>query len=283
IVERGRGRGRGGRGGGRSDRDDGGDKEVELDENGEPKKPPVTYVPPEPSNDESEIFNTNIQTGVNFDKFDNTPIKVVIVSPTRELTLQIYTEARKFAFGSVLKVCVAYGGTAVRHQGDNIARGCHILVATPGRLQDFVDRNRVSFGSIRFVFLNNYLFVAIGIVGGASSDVEQVFHEVSKYEKQTTLKKLVEENEAHPGVRGDEAQRGLHRGDAVGAADADDSGLSADLGKILKQADQPIPDFLQGGGTATYRGNKYGGSDIRSFNNATAAANPGVQEEEEEW
>lgn len=43
-------------------------------------------------------------------------------------------------------------------------------------------------------FLNNYLFVAIGIVGGASSDVEQVFHEVSKYEKQNMLKKLVEEN-----------------------------------------------------------------------------------------
>lgn len=47
--------------------------------------------------------------------------QVVIVSPTRELTLQIFTEARKFAFASSLKICVAYGGTAVRHQGDNIA------------------------------------------------------------------------------------------------------------------------------------------------------------------
>lgn len=43
-------------------------------------------------------------------------------------------------------------------------------------------------------FLNNYLFIAVGIVGGASTDVEQIFHQVSKYEKQTTLKKLVEEN-----------------------------------------------------------------------------------------
>lgn len=33
-------------------------------------------------------------------------------------------------------------------------KGCHILVATPGRLQDFVDRNRVSFASIRFVVLD---------------------------------------------------------------------------------------------------------------------------------
>lgn len=33
-------------------------------------------------------------------------------------------------------------------------RGCHILVATPGRLHDFVDRNRVSFDGIRFVVLD---------------------------------------------------------------------------------------------------------------------------------
>lgn len=43
-------------------------------------------------------------------------------------------------------------------------------------------------------FLNNYLFVAVGIVGGASTDVEQIFYEVTKYEKQTTLKKLISEN-----------------------------------------------------------------------------------------
>lgn len=45
-----------------------------------------------------------------------------------------------------------------------------------------------------------------------------------------------------------------------------DIGLAADLAKILRQAEQPVPDFLQGGGTATYRGNKYGGSDIRVSN-----------------
>lgn len=43
-------------------------------------------------------------------------------------------------------------------------------------------------------FLNNYLFVAVGIVGGASSDVDQEFYEVSRYEKQEKLKSFVEEN-----------------------------------------------------------------------------------------
>lgn len=48
-------------------------------------------------------------------------LQVVIVAPTRELTLQIFNEARKFSYGSILKIAVAYGGTAVRHQGDNIS------------------------------------------------------------------------------------------------------------------------------------------------------------------
>lgn len=40
----------------------------------------------------------------------------------------------------------------------------------------------------------------------------------------------------------------------------------ADLSKILRQADQSVPDFLKGGGTATFKGNKYGGSDVRVSN-----------------
>lgn len=52
--------------------------------------------------------------------------QAVIVSPTRELTVQIFEEARKFAHGSILKVCVAYGGAAVRYQADKV-RVCKCL------------------------------------------------------------------------------------------------------------------------------------------------------------
>jgi len=44
----------------------------------------------------------------------------VIISPTRELTLQIFHEARKFAYGSVVRTVVAYGGTAVYHQAQEV-------------------------------------------------------------------------------------------------------------------------------------------------------------------
>lgn len=42
--------------------------------------------------------------------------QVVIVSPTRELTIQIYEQARKFAHNSVIRVVVAYGGTSTNYQ-----------------------------------------------------------------------------------------------------------------------------------------------------------------------
>lgn len=77
--ERGRGRGRGGRGGGRGG-GDGPPQEVELGEDGEPKKPPVTYVPPAPTEDEQEIFSSTISSGINFDKFDCIAVKVSFIT-----------------------------------------------------------------------------------------------------------------------------------------------------------------------------------------------------------
>lgn len=46
--------------------------------------------------------------------------QVIIVSPTRELTIQIWNEARKFSYETKIKVCVAYGGTAVYNQVQNV-------------------------------------------------------------------------------------------------------------------------------------------------------------------
>ena len=69
--------------------------------------------------------------------------EVLIVSPTRELTLQIYNEARKFIHESIYRPVVVYGGTSVGHQLRQLEMGCNILVGTPGRLGDFLNRKKV--------------------------------------------------------------------------------------------------------------------------------------------
>ncbi|KAK3335726.1 P-loop containing nucleoside triphosphate hydrolase protein [Cercophora scortea] len=65
---------------------------------------------------------------------------VVIVCPTRELAVQIFNEARKFCYRTMLRPCVAYGGGPIRDQIEQLQKGCDVLVASPGRLCDFMER-----------------------------------------------------------------------------------------------------------------------------------------------
>ncbi|XP_076801087.1 ATP-dependent RNA helicase DDX3Y-like isoform X2 [Clavelina lepadiformis] len=78
----------------------------------------------------------------------------LILSPTRELASQIYDEARKFSYRSHVRPCVVYGGADVGAQMRDLDRGCHLLVATPGRLVDFIQRGKIGLNYIRFVVLD---------------------------------------------------------------------------------------------------------------------------------
>ncbi|KAJ2894237.1 hypothetical protein MKZ38_007822 [Zalerion maritima] len=65
---------------------------------------------------------------------------VVVLVPTRELAIQIFNEARRFCYRSMLRPCVVYGGGPVSEQARQLERGCDVLIASPGRLIDFIDR-----------------------------------------------------------------------------------------------------------------------------------------------
>lgn len=75
-----------------------------------------------------------------FDKPVKAEPLVCVVCPTRELAIQIFMEARKLCYRSMLRPCVVYGGGPLRYQIDQLSLGCDILIATPGRLIDFMDR-----------------------------------------------------------------------------------------------------------------------------------------------
>ena len=68
---------------------------------------------------------------------------VVIVVPTRELAIQIFDEARRMCYRSMLRPCVAYGGLPMGTMLDQLGGGCDILIATPGRLCDIMDRPHI--------------------------------------------------------------------------------------------------------------------------------------------
>jgi len=78
----------------------------------------------------------------------------LVLAPTRELATQIYDEGRKFCYQSKIKTVVVYGGADVGSQLSQLDRGCDLLVATPGRLQDLMERGRIALGCCRFLVLD---------------------------------------------------------------------------------------------------------------------------------
>merc|ERR1719291_908002 len=63
----------------------------------------------------------------------------LVLSPTRELCLQIFEEALKFCHATSFRCCRIYGREQARLQLEELARGADLLVATPGRLWEWVD------------------------------------------------------------------------------------------------------------------------------------------------
>nr|AQX83025.1 vasa [Oscarella lobularis] len=80
--------------------------------------------------------------------------QALCIAPTRELAIQIFMEARKFSYGTMVKPVVIYGGTSTGHQMRTLERGCTLLVATPGRLKDFRQRGKISFSKIKYLILD---------------------------------------------------------------------------------------------------------------------------------
>ena len=80
---------------------------------------------------------------------------IIVVAPTRELCIQIFDEARRLCYRSMLRPCVAYGGGPKRDQIGEIRAGCDILVATPGRLIDIMnDPTVLSLNRVKYTIID---------------------------------------------------------------------------------------------------------------------------------
>jgi len=81
-------------------------------------------------------------------------VKALILAPTRELVNQIADALRTLTSGTKLAVVTVVGGQSIGRQIQQLARGTDILVATPGRLIDLMDRGSVQLGSVRHLVLD---------------------------------------------------------------------------------------------------------------------------------
>jgi ATP-dependent RNA helicase RhlE len=81
-------------------------------------------------------------------------VRAVILSPTRELALQIHETFVKMAAGSTVRATVVIGGVGEGSQLQSIRKGVQVVIATPGRLYDFLSRGLIALGSVRILVLD---------------------------------------------------------------------------------------------------------------------------------
>ncbi|KIY50917.1 P-loop containing nucleoside triphosphate hydrolase protein [Fistulina hepatica ATCC 64428] len=78
----------------------------------------------------------------------------LILAPTRELAQQIESEAKKFAMGLGFNCVSIVGGRAVEEQQFNLREGAEIIIATPGRLKDVIERHVIVLSQCRYIVMD---------------------------------------------------------------------------------------------------------------------------------
>lgn len=102
------------------------------------------------------IISALLKGGHKAEEVEDGPLKpqALIIAPTRELAQQIQKDFVKLCKNTDLKAHYVVGGHAVRAQLQKIQYGCNILVATPGRLNDFVGKNKIGLDELEFLVLD---------------------------------------------------------------------------------------------------------------------------------
>jgi ATP-dependent RNA helicase RhlE len=85
---------------------------------------------------------------------DNRGIVALVLSPTRELAIQIHEAFAKLAAGTGIRSAVVVGGLSESQQIRAIRGGAPVIIATPGRLSDFLDRKIVNLSQVRTFVLD---------------------------------------------------------------------------------------------------------------------------------
>lgn len=85
----------------------------------------------------------------------NPTVQGIILCPTRELCMQIAKDLQTFAKNKgAVNIVPVYGGANISTQIRDLKRGAHIVVATPGRLLDHIDRGTIKLSTVRFAILD---------------------------------------------------------------------------------------------------------------------------------
>ncbi|MCR4743003.1 MAG: DEAD/DEAH box helicase [Treponema sp.] len=81
-------------------------------------------------------------------------VQALILEPTRELAMQTCTEMQSFSSNGIPRTCVLYGGASYSTQIKELKRGCEIVVGTPGRIKDHLEKKTLDLSKIKYFILD---------------------------------------------------------------------------------------------------------------------------------
>ncbi|MDR2704098.1 MAG: DEAD/DEAH box helicase [Cellulomonadaceae bacterium] len=111
------------------------------------------------------------------------PVQALILTPTRELAIQVADAIQSFATKLPVKILPVYGGAPYMPQQYALAEGVDVVVGTPGRVMDHMDRGNLNLGQVKFVVLDEADEM---LRMGFAEDVEKIFTGIAG-PKQTAL------------------------------------------------------------------------------------------------
>lgn len=109
-------------------------------------------------------------------------IQALIVTPTRELAIQITEEAMKLKEAKDINILAAYGGKDIGSQMKKLKGSIHLIIATPGRLLDHLARKTINLMNLKTLVLDEADQI---LLMGFKNDIENIIKETSK--KRQTL------------------------------------------------------------------------------------------------
>ena len=81
------------------------------------------------------------------------PLCLILV-PTRELAIQVAKESKKLSFNTGIRTVAIYGGDMKKFQSIELNKGCDIMVATPGRLIDLMEKNQINLKMVKYLIMD---------------------------------------------------------------------------------------------------------------------------------
>lgn len=102
--------------------------------------------------------------------------QALILEPTRELAMQTCAEMQSFTEGGYPRTCVLYGGASYSGQIKDLKRGSEIVVGTPGRIQDHLERGTLDISKIKYFILDEGdEMLDMGFI----EDIEHIFEQAN--------------------------------------------------------------------------------------------------------